>query len=170
MKTNERVERDEMVKRGLVAGIAGGSAEIAFFVVTGALTNISAIKVARGISVSVGIDAFSPTMLSLLGIMIHMALAIGLGVAVAIGFHVLADRFLRGISVYTGVIVVLVVVWAFNFLILLPIINQSFVDLVPYPVSFASKLLFGLAAAEVLRRYAANDVRHRGGLPDRAVV
>jgi hypothetical protein len=49
----------------------------------------------------------------------------------------------------------LAIVWGFNFFVLLPLISPDFVHLVPYPVSLASKLLFGLAAAEVLRRAPA---------------
>jgi hypothetical protein len=38
-----------------------------------------------------------------------------------------------------------------NFLLVLPYLNPHFVDLLPYSVTLASKLLFGLAAATVFR-------------------
>ncbi len=41
-----------------------------------------------------------------------------------------------------------------NFFVVLPAVSPTFVNLVPYSVSLISKLLFGLAAAEILRRYA----------------
>lgn len=53
------------------------------------------------------------------------------------------------------------VVWAINFLVVLPIVSPAFAHLVPYAVSLASKLCFGLAAAEVLRRQGASDFRFR---------
>ena len=48
----------------------------------------------------------------------------------------------------------LATVWAINFFIVLPVISAPFVHLVPYSVSLMSKLLFGIAAAETLRRCA----------------
>jgi hypothetical protein len=45
----------------------------------------------------------------------------------------------------------LAMVWAFNFFILLPLIDPAFVALMPYPASLLSKLLFGLAGAVMLR-------------------
>jgi hypothetical protein len=52
-------------------------------------------------------------------------------------------------------------VWGINFFVILPLMSSvfldlhaSFVELIPYPVSLASKLLFGLAAAAVLDRQA----------------
>jgi hypothetical protein len=38
--------------------------------------------------------------------------------------------------------------------VVLPAVSPTLVNLVPYSVSLISKLLFGLAAAETLRRYA----------------
>lgn len=154
MITAHQLGRAEIMKRGLLAGIAGGSAEIAFLIAIAALTNISAINVAVGVSASFSIAAFSPTMLALVGIVIHLALASVLGVAVAVGYHAVAGQFISGIYVYAVVLMALIIVWAFNFLFLLPIINPAFVRLVPYPISFASKVLFGLVAAEVLLRGA----------------
>ena len=42
-----------------------------------------------------------------------------------------------------------------NFFVVLPVVEPSFVHLLPYSVSLVSKLLFGVAAAETLRRGAA---------------
>jgi hypothetical protein len=38
--------------------------------------------------------------------------------------------------------------------VVLPAVSPTFVNLMPYSVSLISKLLFGLAAAETLRRYS----------------
>ena len=48
----------------------------------------------------------------------------------------------------------LAAVWAINFFVILPVLSPAFVHLVPYSVSLMSKLLFGFAAAETLRRCA----------------
>jgi len=42
-------------------------------------------------------------------------------------------------------------VWAVNFFVVLPIVSPSFVHIVPYAVSLTSKLLFGVAAVEIVR-------------------
>jgi hypothetical protein len=158
--TQHQLARVEVIKRGVVAGLAGGGAEIVFVGAMAALvTGISAVDVARGVGVSVGIEALSSAQPVLVGILIHMALAIALGVGVASGYHALAGRFPGAVHVYTIVPAALIGVWAFNFLVLLPFLNPAFVEIVPYPVSFLSKLLFGLTAAEVFRRGDRNDRR-----------
>ena len=49
-------------------------------------------------------------------------------------------------------------VWAINFFVVLPIVSPAFVHMVPYAVSLTSKLLFGVAAAAVLRRQAVVEL------------
>lgn len=157
MSTTHRFGRTETIKYGILAGAVGGGAEIVWIAVVAVLTNISAINVARGVSASLGIEILSPGQAVVIGIAIHMALAVALGVAVAVGCHAVAGRSFRGIRAYLMVLAALIGVWAFNFLVLLPLINPSFVHLMPYPISLLSKLLFGLGAAEVLRRRSRNE-------------
>ncbi len=147
----------QTLKYGVLAGAAGGGAEIVFIIIMAALTNISAVNIARSVGASVGIEMLSSTGAVFAGIAIHMALAIALGIGVAIGCYALLGRSLRSSQTYAVVAAALIGVWAFNFLLLLPLINPAFVQLVPYPVSFLSKLIFGLATAEVLRRGARKD-------------
>jgi len=52
-------------------------------------------------------------------------------------------------------------VWAINFFVVLPFVSPAFTSIVPYAVSLASKLLFAVAAAEVVRRSAPNDLHIR---------
>jgi hypothetical protein len=87
---------------------------------------------------------------ALSGVGVHMALAASRGVAVAIALRSAAHD-LRGIKLYGAVTAGLVAVWAVNFFVVLPVINPQFVDLVPYTVSFVSKVLFGVAAACTLQ-------------------
>ncbi len=44
----------------------------------------------------------------------------------------------------------LAAVWTMNFFIVLPVLNPVFIVLMPYPATFASKMLFALAMAGVL--------------------
>ena len=58
---------------------------------------------------------------------------------------------LQGTRLYGALIWTLAAVWLVNFMIVLPLINPAFVDIVPLGVSFTSKLLFGIAAAACLQ-------------------
>ena len=145
-------QRTDVIRRGLFAGVVGGAAEVAWISAVAIVTSISVLEVASGVSGSLGIGSLSLAEAAAAGIAIHMALAVGLGIAVALACHLFASEAIGGRRIYLIVPAVLIGVWAINFLILLPLISPDFVNLVPYPVSFVSKLLFGLGAAEVLRR------------------
>ena len=54
-------------------------------------------------------------------------------------------------------IVVLTSVWVVNFFVILPVINPSFVTLMPYWASLFSKLLFGITMAGVLNGFPHTD-------------
>jgi hypothetical protein len=88
------------------------------------------------------------------GIFIHMMLAAALGVALACAWRVLSTHWSGRVGPFALVLPILACVWAINFFLVLPLISPAFVSLVPYPVSLVSKLLFGLAAAAVLRQHA----------------
>ena len=129
---------------GVLAGLAGGAAEIAWISLYAAATGGDAASVARGVTDTVGIGALPPVAG---GVSIHMALAAILGMAVAVA---LAPTRLHGARLYGAMTWALAAVWAINFLIVLPLINPQFVEIVPLAVSFVSKLLFGVAAATTL--------------------
>jgi hypothetical protein len=78
-----------------------------------------------------------------------MTLAILLGIAITIFVRRLLPRLLGTVMEPVVVVSMLAGVWAINFLVILPIINPTFVELVPYGASLASKVLFGFAAAFV---------------------
>lgn len=142
---------------GAVAGIAGGFAEIAWIVLYGRAFGVDAGSVAQGVTHSIFPELPAASLAVALGIAIHLSLAILLGVAIV----ALLDRFwprLRGQAFEPiAVVGLLVAVWAVNFFLVLPAINPAFVDLVPYGASLTSKVLFGVAAAFVLR------LRHKSG-------
>ncbi len=152
------------VRQGIIAGLAGGLAEIAWVASYGTLTDCETTQVARTISAVVG--PMIPGTVSIsapvaFGITVHMIAAVFLGVALVFIWRWLSDRYRYAIDVYGFMLGALVAVWAVNFFVVLPLmspsfmdLNRSFVDLIPYPVSLGSKLLFGLAAATTLRHRA----------------
>jgi len=152
----KRFDTDFMqtIQSGIVAGAAGGAAEIAWVSLYAQATGANVVSVARSVTTAAGVIAAMPDGAGVVaaGIAIHMALAAGLGVALALAWRMLAPRLGAGTSPYAFVLAALATVWAVNFFLVLPVIGSDFVTLMPYPVTLASKLLFGVAAAEVLRR------------------
>ncbi len=152
------MRQSRILRVGVLAGIAGGLAEIAWVGLYGALTGADTASVARGVA-----GAFSPALASgsygvAAGIAIHMALAIGLGLAVAGAFSAPVLRRVDGWSKTSLVVLTLGLVWAFNFLVVLPAIDPDFTTLLPIAVTLASKLLFGVGAAVTFR---ADPIRRR---------
>ncbi|MBI2717673.1 MAG: hypothetical protein HY245_01285 [Rhizobiales bacterium] len=158
---NER----SIVATGALAGLAGGLAEVAWIWVYGKLGYIDAGSVARGVSEALGVETVADPIL--FGIGVHMALAVALGIALAHAIQPLLARAGTGhLLVYASVISALAVVWAVNFLIVLPILSPGFIGLVPYAAGFLSKILFGVAAAAVLGSQPA-EMRYARARRDR---
>jgi hypothetical protein len=147
----------EVAQVGVIAGLAGGLTEIAWISIYGAISGVSVDIVAQEITRSIAPHASSFSVGA--GILIHLTLAVGLGVGVAFAIRVLLLWYGRVYAEFSLVILTLATVWAVNFLLVLPYLNPRFVDLLPYSVTLASKLLFGLAAATVLRNQAMRLAR-----------
>jgi len=138
---------------GIVAGLAGGAAEILWIAIYSRLSGGEAETVARGVTETL-MPGFEATSAGVpLGIAIHMGLAITLGIAIAVLVRSLLPRTAPPMLEPVAVISLLVGVWAMNFFIILPAINPVFVTLVPYTTSLISKVLFGAAAALVLKYF-----------------
>lgn len=140
-----------ILRIGVLAGLAGGAAEVAWVAGYAALTGASGSAVARGVTTAF-LPGLSDSSLAVgLGIVLHMVLAVGLGIAVAAAFSAPMLRRIEGWSRSTLVILTLGVVWAFNFMVVLPLLEPSFITLLPLAATLASKLLFGVAAAATFR-------------------
>jgi hypothetical protein len=137
---------------GALAGLAGGVAEVVWILIYSAATGSDAALVARGVTDTVGIGSMPPIAG---GVAIHMSLAAILGMAVAAALRPMHR--VSAASLYAAVMVALAAVWVVNFLVVLPLINPQFVGILPMGVSFASKLLFGVAAAACLQLSAGRS-------------
>lgn len=146
------VQRLAILRTGIIAGLAGGIAEIAWVTLYAGLTGSDPAVVARGVTTAAGIGALLPMAPATLGIVVHMALAVALGVVLTFTWCALAATRPGSTNLYTFMLAALVGVWAMNFLVVLPIVSPGFVHLVPYAVSLTSKLLFGAAAAAAMVR------------------
>jgi len=134
------------VALAVTAGVAGGAAEVVWIALAAAVLGTDGISVALGITATFFSEPMAMRLDPLIGLLIHFALSIALATA----FAQTLGRRLRGAALWASALGLLAAVWAFNFLVLLPLINLEFVSLLPYPVTLISKLLFGAAMAWVL--------------------
>jgi hypothetical protein len=137
---------------GIIAGAAGGVAEIAWVTLYAGVTGGNAAVLARGVTTAMGVTALLPATPAALGVAVHMTLAVMLGVALAFAWRAVSAKRSGLANAYPFMLAALAAVWAVNFFVVLPLVSPAFIHLAPYPVSLISKLLFGLAAAMVLRR------------------
>jgi hypothetical protein len=142
MKSNNRHKSVHLGLLVLLAGAAGGLAEILWVMIYSAFTPVSAAVVAREVTAS-----FFPALAAgsygmWFGIGIHMALALLLGYAFA----------------YLVWALTLAAVWTVNFFVVLPSLNPAFITLMPYSVTFASKMLFAVAMGGILAGVSGREM------------
>jgi hypothetical protein len=141
-----------ILSQGVLAGAAGGVAEIVWVTLFADVTGGNPAVLARGVTTAAGVSALLPASPIALGVAVHMMLAVSLGIALCFAWSALRDCRPGLTDPYPFMLVALAGVWAINFFVVLPIVSPAFVHMVPYAVSLTSKLLFGVAAAEALRR------------------
>jgi len=138
-----------VLRTGLIAGFAGGAAEIAWIALYAQLSGTDAAAVAGGVTASLFPALGAGGVAVPLGIALHIGLALMLGMALAVGLRQALPGLRRSWVEPATVVAALVAVWAVNFLVVLPAINPGFVALVPPLAGLVSKVLFGAAAAGV---------------------
>jgi hypothetical protein len=154
-----------VLRIGILAGLAGGAAEVAWVMAYAATTGASSAAVARGVAIAVVPAGPNFPLAVELGIALHMLLAIGLGIAVAATFSAPVLRRIGSWPRSTLVVLMLGLVWAFNFLLVLPVLEPGFLLLLPPAATLASKLLFGVAAAATFRLGPVSIARVQNGYP-----
>jgi hypothetical protein len=129
----------------LVAGAAGGVAEMLWMAAYSSLAPSSAVQVAEAVTASVVPGAAHLAFAPVFGVLIHMLLSVALGVGLAkLVLWPIASRYGAGLLL-PAALAALAVVWAVNFFLILPALNASFVTLMPLAATLTSKLLFGAA-------------------------
>jgi hypothetical protein len=149
------------IAAGAAVGLVGGLAEVLVVEAYSLVAGTDAAGVAGAIATAVRIDPGS----AVTGLVVHMALSGALGVALLAAAK--GSGLLRTGSAslaYGWALLALGAIWSLNFFAVLPIVSPSFVHLLPYPVTLASKLLFAVAAVATLRSIpakAASRLRSR---------
>lgn len=164
MAKNRLAGAAQTAKYGIALGVAGGFAEIIWIAAYGSLAGSDTTEVARAITSTVGRALPGISLASapfIYGIVIHMLAAVGMGIALVLVWQGLTTRGRTRFNVYTFMVGALALIWVFNFFVVLPLISPAFVEIVPYPASFVSKLLFGLAGA-IMLRYVTTRAVDRG--------
>jgi hypothetical protein len=167
MKTTSRFDRTStLLKVVLLAGLCGGMAEIIWVQLYAFLAGQSSVEVARQVTASLLPGMAESAVAASLGVAIHLVLSVLVALAYALLVWLPFTRRRAPAVSLTVASGVLACVWAFNFLLLLPVVNATFVGLLPYSVSLGSKLLFGVAMAGV---FHVGQSLHQAGRLSRAL-
>lgn len=146
-----------VLRAGLIIGLAGGLAEIVVIWLYSALTGGDSTMIARHVASAIGLDGAS----AMVGVLVHMGLAAALGIALNVAFQVVVDRLSRDRAIFSFMVGSLAAVWVVNYFVVLPAVSPSFVHLLPYAITLASKLAFGFAAAATLQMLPSKSCRRQ---------
>lgn len=144
--------RDAVLLPMLWAGLGGGIAEMAWIALYSEITPLNVLEVLRQVVLSVFPGGVDLTIEPTVGVAIHLGLSLLL--ALAFGFLIWLP-IVRGSGFLATMLcasAALTSVWVINFFILLPMLNPAFVGLMPYSVTFVSKLWFGITMGWILYR------------------
>ena len=147
----------------LLAGLAGGLAEVIWIGLYSALTPVNAGIVAREVTATVFPSLADSVLAPVFGLGIHFIVSLSIALAVAWVVWRPLERYNNAALSLLAVVGALVVDWAVNFFIVLPLVNPGFVALLPHPVSLVSKILFGLAMGVVLLQRSRDHYREPWG-------
>jgi hypothetical protein len=151
MKTNySSIHLNSLGFTVLLAGLAGGMIEIGWISIYSSLSSINVVNIAQQISATIMPLTVNSDYAPMLGIFIHLALSLILATLFSAIILKPAVRRYGALGIMLSSFMTLGIVWAINFFIVLPILNPSFVLLMPYMVTLISKLLFGAAMGWVM--------------------
>jgi hypothetical protein len=146
-----RTSQPSIARRAVaLAGLAGALAEVVWVAIYCSLTPLKGSVVLRQITASFFPASPDAVWAPALGLAIHLALGLAVAYAFALVVWHPDTRRLGKHTTTVAAVLVLAAVWCVNFLFVLPVVNASFVALMPASVTFASKLLFGMAMAATL--------------------
>jgi hypothetical protein len=137
----------------ILAGLTAGLAEVVWIMTVDAGSVVSAPAVAREVFATV--SGLRPPLAAAFGVLVHLLLSVLLAVVVAWSVWLPMRHRGGALVALASCMVVLAGVWAFNFLVVLPVWNAEFVHLMPWGITFISKMLFGAALAWTLERRVA---------------
>lgn len=136
---------------GSVAGLVGGLVEFGWVTLYADIIGVDPHQVAPGIVSAAGVRALLPGHPpSAPAIVVNLSFAVVLGIVLTLAWRAIRARKPDLANPLPFALAALAVVWAINFLVVLPIVRPEFAHLAPYGVSLTSSLLFGAGLAAVL--------------------
>lgn len=139
----------------LIAGLAGGLAEMAWITLYSAATSTNGAEVAAQVTATVISSAAAESWAPAAGVGIHLALSLAIGLAFVAALWKLPLKQPSVARVWVAALLLVFAVWAANFLFILPALGSGLAVLVPLGAALLSKTLFGVAMAAVLQKAAA---------------
>ncbi len=139
----------------IIAGMVGGMIEIIWVSLYSSLSSVSATSIAKEISITLLPFTENAPYAAMLGILIHLILSLILAISFSALILKPTVRQFENSTIILCSGITLAIIWAVNFFIVLPIVNPSFISLMPYIVTLISKLLFGFAMAWVFIKQAS---------------
>lgn len=130
-------------------GFAGGAAEVVVVTLAALAAGIGGWFVAEGVSQATFGDLFLGNSAVMVGMVVHFALSFLIAACFVPVALRIRERF-GAFAVVAASSLALCCVWAMNFFVILPRVAPEFVEIVPLPVSFVSKLSFGVVMGLVL--------------------
>ena len=154
VRDGDRLGKNRVLTVGLLAGLCGGAAEVLWVALYSGATHTDGMAVAQQVTASVIPAAAFLTLAPLLGFVIHMLLSVALGIAFAWAVWRFLLPYFGAEAIVPVAVVTLVLVWATNFFVVLPVLDPAFVTLMPYGVTLFSKVLFGITMGWVVQETA----------------
>ena len=130
-------------------GLAGGAAEVVVVGLAALFAGIGGWFVAAGVSDATFGGLFTGNNAVVVGMLVHFALSF-LIAACFLPFAARIQARFGSAAVVAASAAALCGLWAMNFFVILPRVAPEFVTIVPLPVSFVSKLSFGVIMGLVL--------------------
>jgi hypothetical protein len=130
-------------KLALIAGIVGGAIETVWLWFLSQIMPLDLHEVARQTTLSLYVFSGKGTWLVPLGIAIHAAISIAVGMAFAYVVNKSPATMHKLVMIPVLSIGFLLFIWLMNFAFILPVLNPTFLTLIPFTATLMSKILFG---------------------------
>lgn len=125
-----------------VSGLLGGFAEIAWMYMYNLNSTLKLSEIGQEIATTIHSSLSNPYM----GLIIHLTLSALIGVAYG---KLIVEKFCKNNFrlIMLSSLFILASIWVCTFKLILPIINADMAAIVPQPISFISKMMFGVLMA-----------------------
>jgi hypothetical protein len=130
-------------KLASIAGLVGGTIETVWLLFLSQILPIDLPEVARQTSLSLYVFKGTSAWLIPMGIVIHATISIAVGLVFAYIINKAPSTLHKLVLLPVLAIGFLLFIWLMNFAFILPVLNPTFMTLIPLTATLMSKILFG---------------------------